>query len=233
MTCLTSTSSDFSSGSGARSVQGLCLAHAREFAAVCAAQQGVDTEEICGVTYRTTRHVGGIDASKYASLLELQPRCDGCPTFIGDALWDVPQYANRHTKHLGEPCRISAMTAANIEFPDRMPSLGYNSDPEPFWITAQADQLIQSAWAAFIRSWPSCPGCPIPAPPKPKDSDKLEVAVLDALAMHGTVGRSDLLALGIKGLKGSNFGSVMAGLVARGAVTCTPKGPAKFYALAA
>lgn len=124
------------------------------------------------------------------------------------------------TRHSRTFCRVSGRITTH-----RMERAASN-------VALYANGPIHDARAAVVRSWPRCPSCPVPAPAKQRESDKIVAAVLDALVAHagGPLSTSDLMALGV-GLDRNNSKSIMEGLVAGGSVILTRDGPTKFYSL--
>lgn len=212
-------------------VRGLCETHAMQFAASVAKRFGTHTESHEGVARERTTPVGVEEFTEYAAMLELQERCDDCPIIVDDG--HVKPSPSWRWERLGTECRADARTAAYAKYPNFLPFLSWDLkmlDLPAVRITRQADGLLYEALRSIIQSWPTCEGCPVPEAPKRKEAEGLKSSILGALADHGTMGRTDLIAV-VKKLINNNFASIMGPLVAEGLVVCTSKGPAKFYSL--
>lgn len=226
--------------------RGLCEKHALELAEALPIE--LDDEILRGpVAFNPPKFADGQEVYRRSDPryqvavdgLSRQERCSDCPTFVGEELYELTRKP-WHASRLGPACDQEARTAADSLYPRRLPSVYPGlvaADRAKNWhviyIYAKAGALIEDRRAAVFNGWPTCENCPIPqAPVLAKVDQRLDNEILDALALHGTLNTSDLVAA-VKKLSNGIARKVLEKMVEDGRISLERRGTAKFYSLPA
>lgn len=168
--------------------------------------------------------------------LNAQERCADCPTFVGAELYEVDRttWYLGTLGRLGTDCKEEALAAAEALHPRWLPQVHAGDSRESghiFWVFAHARMLFENLRAVVFNSWPTCENCPIPqAPVLAKVDQRLDTEILNALALHGTLNTSDLVAA-VKKLTNGIARKVLEKMVDDGRIVLERRGTAKFYSL--
>lgn len=226
--------------------RGLCEKHALELAETLSI--GLDDATLRGpVSFDPPKYADGqevyrISDPRYQLALDAinaQERCSGCPTYVGDELYEIARKP-WHRDRLGPACAEEAHAAADALYPRRLPQVypGFvPADQAENWhvtfLFSKAAALVEDLRAAVFNGWPTCENCPVPqAPVLSKVDQRLDAEILNALALHGTLNTSDLVAA-VKRLTNGNARKVLEKMVDDGRIVVERRGTAKFYSLPA